>query len=246
MLSTSKNSFRSTRRVFPAVRSSRAVFLRPLTRTFSRRSPRSRSSSSALRPQARRVPSRRRSSRLETPTNRREKFPASILFIFHFFSFFASRETRKRALFRSKDENFKKTFFYRFKIGKLRKIYRFRRRVDDGSSVVGEPFARRPTPFLPFRRTPARRERRRIRPPDERTRGENDERFALPTNARAARTTTLSPSRQTPARRERRRFYPSGARSCANKKTPRSDKRNAASRGARSPRLVFVNRRAAV
>ena len=195
MLSTSKNSFRSTRRVFPAVRSSRAVFLRPLTRTFSRRSPRSRSSSSALRPQARRVPSRRRSSRLETPTNRREKFPASILFIFHFFSFFASRETRKRALFRSKDENFKKTFFYRFKIGKLRRIYRFRRRVDDGSSVVGEPFARRPTPFLPFRRT--------FRPSDERPRGENDERFALPTNARATRTTPFLPFRRAVLRQQK-------------------------------------------
>ncbi len=100
-------------------------FDRALSPTFAATSFRRRS---VPRPQARRVPSRRRTSRLETPTNRREKIPASILFIFHFFSFFASRETRKPALFRSKGQNFKKTFFSSFKIEKLRKIYRRRRR----------------------------------------------------------------------------------------------------------------------
>ena len=73
-------------------------------------------------------------------TKRQEKFPASILFIFHFFSFFASRETRKPALFRSKDENFKKTFFRRLKIGKLQKIYRRRRRRVNASEVAVERF----------------------------------------------------------------------------------------------------------
>ena len=85
--------------------------------------------------------------RLETPTNRRENFSASILFIFHFFSFFASRGRRKPPLFRSKDENFKKTFFPPFKIDKLQKIYRRQRpRVGWSSSAV-DRFDRRQTLF---------------------------------------------------------------------------------------------------
>jgi hypothetical protein len=120
----------------------RDVFLRrSARRPFFLERPRNRTFRSDL-AQSRPAPNPKRAAfrRDDIQANRREKFPASILFIFHFFSFSARLETPKPALFRFKSENFKKTFFSRFKIEKLRRIYRRRRRFVDRAT-------RRPSTF---------------------------------------------------------------------------------------------------
>lgn len=134
MLSTSKNLFRSTR-PFSTRGSPFPLSLAASDKTTVR-SGAAVARSARLPANFRRRPKRRKKEargsrsvatapvRFRKPTNRREKFPAPILFIFHFFSFFASRGARKPPLFRVKAENFGKTFFRPFKIEKLRKIYR--------------------------------------------------------------------------------------------------------------------------